>query len=96
MYRTSRPAVSTSLKSLQGTCPTVMLTLGQRCHDVRTMCITKLLCVLGNVVYITWRIIFVNTSGHGDHVGGGGPSEGKGAPQLRLGSIFIDIPVSVG
>ncbi len=96
MYRTSRPAVSTSLKSLQGTCPTVMLTLGQRCHDVRTMCITKLICVLGNVVYITWRIIFVNTSGHGDHVGGGGPSGGNGSPQLRLGSIFIDIPVSVG
>ncbi len=34
MYRTSRPAASTSLKSLQGTCPTVMLMLGQRCHDV--------------------------------------------------------------
>ncbi len=66
MYRTSRPAVLTSLKSLQGTCPTVMLMFGQRCHDVRTTCITKLICVLGNVVYVTWRIIFVNTSGHGD------------------------------
>ncbi len=63
MYRTSRAAVSTSLKSLQGTCPTVMLMLGQCCHDVRTMCITKLICVLGNVVYVTWRIIFVNTGG---------------------------------
>ncbi len=72
MYRTSRPAVSTLLKSLQGTCPTVMLTLGQRCHDVRTTCITKLIFVLGNIVYVTWRIIFVNTSGHGDHVGGWG------------------------
>ncbi len=83
MYRTSRPAVSTSLKSLQGTCQTVMLTLGQLCHDIRTMCITKLICVLVNVVYVTCRIIFVNTSGHGDHVGGGGPSGGNGAPQLR-------------
>ncbi len=80
MYRTSRPAVSTSLKSLQGTCPTVMVTLGQRCHDVRTMCITKLICLLGNVVYVTWRIMFVDTSGHGDHVGGRGPSGGNGAP----------------
>ncbi len=73
-----------------------MLTLCQRCHDVRIMCITKLICALGNVVYITWRRIFVNTSGHGDHVGGGDPSGGNGAPQLRVGSIFIDIPVSVG
>ncbi len=95
MYRTSRPAVSTSLKSVQGTYPTVMLTLGQCCHDVRTTCITKSICVLGNV-YVTWRIIFVNTSGHGDHMGGGGPSGSNGAPQLRLGSIFIDIPVSIG
>ncbi len=37
---TSQPAVSTLLKSLQGTCPTVMLMLCQRCHDVRTMCFT--------------------------------------------------------
>ncbi len=87
--------VSTSLKSLQGTCRTGMLTLCQRCHDVRTMCFTKMICVLGNVVYITWRRIFVSTSGCGDHVGGGGPSGRNGAPQLRLGSIFIDIPFSV-
>ncbi len=73
-----------------------MLTLGQCCHDVRTTCITKLICVLGNVVYVTWRILFVNTSEHGDRVGGGAPSGGNGAPQLRLGSIFIDIPASVG
>ncbi len=44
------PAVSTSLKSLQGTCPTVMLMLCQRCYDIRTMCITKMICVLGDVV----------------------------------------------
>ncbi len=76
MYRTSRPVVSTSLKSLQGTCLTVMLMLGQRCHDVRTTYITKMICVLGNVVYITWRIIFVNTSVYCDHVGGWGPIRG--------------------
>ncbi len=73
-----------------------MLTLCQRCHDVGTMCITKLICVLGNVVYVTWRRIFVITSGRGDHMGSGGPSGGNGAPQLRLGSIFVDIPVSIG
>ncbi len=82
--------VSSSLKTLQGTSPTVMLMLCQRCHDVRTTCITKLICVLGNVVYITWRRIFVNmvtTWAVGAHQGVMGPH------QLRLGSIFIDIPV---
>ncbi len=57
-----------------------MLMLCQRCHDIRTMCITKKICVLGDVVYVTWGTIFVNTSGHGNHVGGGGPSRGDGAP----------------
>ncbi len=68
------------LKSLQGTCPTVMFTLCERCYDIRTMCITKLICVLVNIVYITWRRIFINTIGHGNHVGGGGPSGGNGPP----------------
>ncbi len=92
MYRTSRPVVSILLKSLQRTCPTVMLMLGQRCHDVRTMCITKLICVLGNIVYITWRIIFVNTSGYGDHVSGGGPSGGNWAPPTEVGVHFYRHP----
>ncbi len=96
MDRTSQPAVSTLLKSLQGTCPTVMLMLCQRCHDVGTRCITKLICVLGNVVYVTWRRIFVNTSGCGDHVGRGAHQGVMEPPQLRLGSIFLDIPVPVG
>ncbi len=50
-----------------------------------------MMCVLGDIIYVTWGTIFVNTSGHGDHVGGGGgPSGGDGALQLsmRLGSIF--------
>ncbi len=61
--------------------------LCQLCHEVRTTCITKMICVLCAVVYITWGPIFVNTSGHGDHVGGGNPSERDGASQLSLGSI---------
>ncbi len=84
--------VSSSLKTLQGTCPTVMLTLGQRCHDVRTTCITKLICVLGNVVYITWRRIFVNTSGQGDHVSGRGPLGGNGAAPTEVGVHFYRHP----
>ncbi len=45
--------------------------------------------VLGDMSYLTWGTIFVNTSGCGDHVGGGDPSGGDGGPpKLRLGSIF--------
>ncbi len=73
--RTSQPVALTLLKSLEGTCPTVMLMLCQCCHDVRTTCITIMICVLGDVVYITW-----GTSGHGDHLGGEDPSGGDGAP----------------
>ncbi len=65
-----------------------MLMFCQHCHDIKITCIKKIICVLGDVVYVTWKTIFVNTSGHGDHVGGRGPSGGDGAPQLRLGSIF--------
>ncbi len=45
-----------------------------------------MMCVLGDVVYVTWRTKFVNTTGHGDHVGGRSPSGGDGGPQLRLGA----------
>ncbi len=55
-----------------------------------------MICVLGNV-YVTWGTIFVNTSGHGDHLGGGGPSGGDAPPpNWGGGPFFLDIPVSVG
>ncbi len=48
-----------------------------------------MISVLGDMSYVTWETIFVNTSGRGDHVGGGGPSGGDGGPsKVRLGSIF--------
>ncbi len=52
----------------------------------------KIDIVLGNVVYITWRRIFVNTSGHGDHVSGGGPSGGNGGPPTEVGVHFYRHP----
>ncbi len=70
--QTSQPAVLTSLKSIQVNCPTVMLMLCQRYHDLRTMCITIMIFILGDVVYVTWETIILNTSVCGDHVGGGG------------------------
>ncbi len=46
--------------------------------------------------YVTWGTILVNTSRHGDHVGGGDPSGGDGAPQTEVRVHILDIPVSVG
>ncbi len=44
------------------------------------MCITITICVLGDMSYVTWGTIFVNTSGRGDQVGGEDPSGGDGGP----------------
>ncbi len=56
--------------------------IDERCYDDQTTCITIMICVLGDMSYVTWGTIFVNTSGRG------GPSGGDGGPKLRLGSIF--------
>ncbi len=91
--RISHPVISTLLKSLQGIGPTVLLTLCQRCHDDRITCMTKMICVLGDMSYVTWGTIFVNTSGRGDYMGSGGPSLGNGAPQTKVRVHYLNIPV---
>ncbi len=48
-----------------------------------------MICVLGDMSYVIWRTIFVNTIGLGDHVSGGGP-------QAEVRVHILDIPVSVG
>ncbi len=48
-----------------------------------------MISVMGDMSYVTWGTIFVNTSGRGDHVDGGGP-------QAEVRVRFLDLPVSVG
>ncbi len=94
--RISQPAVSASLKSLQGTCPTVMLTLCQLCHDATTTCITRMICVQGYIVYVTWGTIIVNTMDVVTTWVVGAHQRVMGALPTEVGVHFLDIPVSVG